>query len=89
MRNEILRDVLAGCAGVLAVMALIGLPKDPAPAGRPQVRMQWQQEIRLLPVYSSNLRSPWPFAGPRVGPPGGPAIPKPPAAPVPPKLPAP
>jgi hypothetical protein len=26
MRSEILRDVIAGCAGVLAVGALIGLP---------------------------------------------------------------
>jgi hypothetical protein len=32
MRNEVLRDVLAGCAGVLAVTAAIGLPTRSAPA---------------------------------------------------------
>jgi len=87
MRNEILRDVLAGCAGVLAVMALIGLPRDPSPAGQPQGRVQWQQ-TRLLPYYSSDLRSPRVFTGPP-GTPGAPAIPKAPAAPAAPKLPAP
>jgi hypothetical protein len=30
MRNEVLRDVLAGCAGVLAVAAVIGLPNGAA-----------------------------------------------------------
>jgi len=30
MRSEILRDVIAGCAGVLAVAALIGLPTSRA-----------------------------------------------------------
>ena len=32
MTNEVLRDVLAGCAGVLAVTAAIGLPTASAPA---------------------------------------------------------
>jgi hypothetical protein len=30
MRSEILRDAIAGCAGVLAVSALIGLPTSGA-----------------------------------------------------------
>jgi hypothetical protein len=30
MRSEILRDVIAGCAGVLATAALIGLPTSRA-----------------------------------------------------------
>ena len=30
MRSEILRDAIAGCAGVLAVAALIGLPTSSA-----------------------------------------------------------
>jgi hypothetical protein len=30
MRSEVLRDVIAGCAGVLAVAALIGLPTSRA-----------------------------------------------------------
>ena len=47
MRNELLRDVIAGTAGVLVVLAVIGLPKDNAPA--PQ---QVQGQVRLLPYYS-------------------------------------
>jgi hypothetical protein len=35
MRNEILRDVLAGCAGVLAVAAAIGLPRASVAAQQP------------------------------------------------------
>jgi hypothetical protein len=52
MRNEFLRDVIAGSAGVLLVMAVIGMPKDPA-AAAPQVPAQWQG-VKLLPYYSSN-----------------------------------
>lgn len=52
MRNEILRDMVFGCAGVLMVMAAIGLPPQ-APAS-PQIwRMQFQRD-RLLPYYSPN-----------------------------------
>jgi hypothetical protein len=50
MRNEVLRDVLAGCAGVLAVAAVIGLPKDAA-----AVQHSQQSQIlhaRLLPHIS-------------------------------------
>jgi hypothetical protein len=50
MRNEILRDVLAGCAGVLAVVAVIGLPRDAAAVQHSQ---QWlDQHAMLLPHYS-------------------------------------
>jgi hypothetical protein len=35
MRNEVLRDVLAGCAGVLAVAAVIGLPRASEAAQQP------------------------------------------------------
>ncbi len=50
MRNEILRDVVAGCAGVLAVAALIGLPRESAPARAPA---DWQgQHYVLLPHFS-------------------------------------
>jgi hypothetical protein len=50
MRNDFLRDVIAGSAGVLVVLAVIGLPKDPAPTQQ----TQWQG-TRLLPYYSSSL----------------------------------
>jgi hypothetical protein len=50
MRNEVLRDVLAGCAGVLAVAAAIGLPNASAPAQQ-QARLP-AQHIVLLPKYS-------------------------------------
>jgi hypothetical protein len=59
MRNEFLRDVIAGSAGVLLVMAVIGLPKDPA-AATPQVPAQWQGSIELLPYYTTNLHAPVP-----------------------------
>jgi hypothetical protein len=36
MRSEILRDVIAGCAGVLAVAAVIGLPGKPTASQQPQ-----------------------------------------------------
>jgi len=52
MRNAFLRDVIAGSAGVLVVLALIGLPKDrPAPTHHVQVRVQWH-DTRLLPYYT-------------------------------------
>ena len=55
MRNECLRDVIAGSAGVLLVLALIGLPKDhPAPIRHVQVQVQWRG-VRLLPYYTPNL----------------------------------
>jgi hypothetical protein len=50
MRNEFLRDVMAGSAGVLLVLAVIGLPKDPAAA--PQAPPQ-PGDVHLLPYYSS------------------------------------
>ncbi len=52
MRNEFLRDVTAGSAGVLVVLAVIGLPKDhPAPTPHTHVQVQWQG-ARLLPYYT-------------------------------------
>jgi len=71
MRNEFLRDVIAGSAGVLLVMAVIGLPRDPAAA--PQVPVQWQG-AKLLPYYSSNPVHPVPGQQSR---PLGPAHPTP------------
>jgi hypothetical protein len=58
MRNEILRDVLAGCAGVLLVAAAIGLPKDSTAARPGQEQVQQLQNTELLPYYSSTLRHP-------------------------------
>jgi hypothetical protein len=55
MRNAFLRDVIAGSAGALVVLALIGLPKDhPAPTNHVpgQVQWQWQGTTRLLPYYT-------------------------------------
>ncbi len=50
MGNEILRDMVFGCAGALMVLAAIGLPP------REQVgRQQWPaqfQDVHLLPYYS-------------------------------------
>jgi hypothetical protein len=50
MRNEVLRDVLAGCAGVLAVAAAIGLPSGPDGA-QPPARFPTQHAV-LLPHFS-------------------------------------
>lgn len=50
MKYGILRDVVAGCAGVVVVAAVIGFPKpaDPAaPGARPS-----GQHVVLLPFYS-------------------------------------
>jgi hypothetical protein len=49
MKNEVLRDVLAGCAGVLAVAAVIGLPTASAPA---QQQARPAPRYVLLPKYS-------------------------------------
>ena len=48
MRSEILRDVIAGCAGVLAVAALIGLPGRPSAASSPQFQYG---RTELLPYF--------------------------------------
>jgi hypothetical protein len=59
MRNGILRDVLFACAGVLMVMAAIGLPRQ-ASAAQPswqlnqsqcQVMKSSGQGAQLLPCY--------------------------------------
>jgi hypothetical protein len=55
MRNEFLRDVIAGSAGVLLVMAVIGLPNHPAATAR-QEPAQWQ-DVKLLPYYSPNVHA--------------------------------
>jgi hypothetical protein len=52
MRNDILRDMVFGCAGVLMVMAAIGLPAQ-GPAAPQMWRTQFQRD-RLLPYYSPN-----------------------------------
>jgi hypothetical protein len=50
MRNEILRDVLAGSAGVLAVAAVIGLPRGAVAANVPAPFSG--QHVVLLPHYT-------------------------------------
>jgi hypothetical protein len=55
MRKQFLRDVIAGSAGVLAVLALIGLPRDhPALTQHLQVPVPAQggHVARLLPFYT-------------------------------------
>jgi hypothetical protein len=49
MSNQVLRDVLAGCAGVLAVATLIGLPKASAPVLQPPAPAP---QYMLLPYFS-------------------------------------
>jgi hypothetical protein len=49
MRNEVLRDVLAGCAGVLAVAAVIGLPSGAA-TDHARVEFSGQHAV-LLPYF--------------------------------------
>jgi hypothetical protein len=49
MRNEVLRDVLAGCAGVLAVATVIGLPRAAEPAQQ-SARLPARQ-VMLLPYF--------------------------------------
>jgi hypothetical protein len=49
MRNEVLRDVLAGCAGVLAVATAIGLPRASVPAQQPAAPAP---QYKLLPYFS-------------------------------------
>jgi hypothetical protein len=48
MRSEILRDLIAGCTGALAVAMLIGLPGK-TPAGQ-QTRLQFGP-VELLPYF--------------------------------------
>ena len=48
MRSEVLRDVVAGCAGVLAVAALIGLPGRAATGQQPQSQYR---HVELLPYF--------------------------------------
>jgi hypothetical protein len=65
MRNGILRDVIFACAGLLLVMAAIGLPRQDA-AARPQWSEQWQsQDIHFLPFYSFNEQHRAPTPGGR------------------------
>jgi hypothetical protein len=60
MRSQILRDVVAGCAGVFAVIAIIGLPARPATSN---VQTNDGSTIRacLLPAFSG------PHTGPHTG----------------------
>jgi hypothetical protein len=55
MTNGILRDVVFACAGVVMVIAAIGLPRQ-AQAGSPQWQMQFQGTTHLLPFYSNPPR---------------------------------
>jgi hypothetical protein len=85
MRSQILRDVVAGCAGMLAVIAIIGLPSKSATSS---VQTNNGSTIRacLLPVYSSPRSKPasnirvcpvvMPI-GPRLVAPAQPAVPGP------------
>jgi hypothetical protein len=59
MRNAFLRDVIAGSAGVLVVLALIGVPED-HPAPTDHVPVQWHG-TRLLPYYTPLHYAPSPL----------------------------
>ena len=48
MRSDVLRDVIAGCAGALAVAALIGLPGRAAMDQQPQLQYG---HVKLLPYF--------------------------------------
>jgi len=65
MRDEILRDLLFGCAGVCMVIAVIGLPRQ-EPVARQQSPVPFQY-VHTLPYYS-NLPGSLPAPGA-----GGPA----------------
>jgi hypothetical protein len=67
MRNQVLRDVLAGCAGVLAVAAAIGLPKASAPAPfQQQAPAPAQHSVVLLPYLYFSRGAPVAPSAPRV-----------------------
>jgi len=68
MGKEILRDVFFACAGVLMVMALIGLPRQGQAPGQ-----EWQaqfQNAHLLPCYNCTSNRPR-VQGPGTGGPSG------------------
>ena len=83
MRNGILRDVVFACAGVLMVMAAIGLPRQASTAHpRWQVNQSQCQTMKspgqgaqLLPCYVTKVPSQVP--APRFGKPAPPAKPAP------------
>lgn len=56
MGNEILRDVFFACAGVLMVIALIGLPRQ-GQAGHQDWQVQFQN-THLLPCYNCTPNQP-------------------------------
>jgi hypothetical protein len=57
MRSHILRDVVAGCAGVLAVVAVIGLPGSSSRTS--SVPASQTRCVRLLPAYKGPARMPY------------------------------
>jgi hypothetical protein len=65
MRNEVLRDVLAGCAGVLAVATLIGLPRASAPVQQPAPAPA-QRSIMLMPYMYFSRGAPAAPSAPQV-----------------------
>jgi hypothetical protein len=73
MRSHILRDVVAGCAGVLAVVALIGLPGNSSRSG--SVPAGPNRCVKLLPVYKGRPGAGWQTCPPQ--PPTGPVAPRP------------
>jgi hypothetical protein len=85
MRNGILRDVIFACAGVLMVMAAIGLPRQ-ASAAQPRWQLNQSQcqmpkspgqGAQLLPCYMPKVPPKAPAASF-----GKPARPAPPAKPA-------
>jgi hypothetical protein len=58
MRSQILRDVVAGCAGALLVLAIIGLPRVSASSNvQMQVKPAPARCTMLLPAYKTPLYS--------------------------------
>lgn len=62
MRSQILRDIVAGCAGALLVLALIGLPDHStssgavAPGRHYKLLPDFNSRAELMPCLFTNLK---------------------------------